>query len=89
MYHIYQTKLGEGRRMAIPAEVCQQLHLNTGDPLMIEIHEDGLHVKALGQIICELQHCFATYKTDGQSEVEELIRQRRQELGQVDTNSDA
>lgn len=79
MTQVYQTKLGEGRRMAIPVEVCQKLQIRPGDPLLVEVREDGLYVKTLEQVIGEIQQTFARYQTQDQSEVEELIRQRRQE----------
>jgi AbrB family looped-hinge helix DNA binding protein len=79
MGSVYHTKLGEGRRVAIPAEVCDRLGLHTGDPLTIRIRDDGLHLVSFEQIIREVQEAFAPYRVPGVSVVDELIRDRREE----------
>jgi AbrB family looped-hinge helix DNA binding protein len=79
MDSVFHTKLGEGRRVAIPAEVCQKLGLNPGDPLAIEIHDGGLHLIPYDQVIRDIQRAFAPYKKPGVSVVDELIRERREE----------
>jgi len=79
MEPVIHTKLGEGRRVAIPADVCQQLGLHPGDPLTIEIRDDGLHLITYAQIVREVQKAFAPYKKPGESVVDELIRERREE----------
>jgi AbrB family looped-hinge helix DNA binding protein len=81
METVFHTKLGEGRRVAIPADVCQKLGLHPGDPLAIEIHDDGLHLIPYAQIIRDVQKAFAPYKKRGVSVVDELIRERREEAG--------
>jgi len=79
MDNVFHTKLGEGRRVAIPAEVCQKVGLNPGDPVAIEIHEDGLHLVPFLQVVREVQKAFAPYKKPGVSVVDELLRERREE----------
>ena len=79
MDHVYHTKLGEGRRIAIPAEVSRQLGLRPGAPLAITIEDDGLHVVPYEQIIREVQAAFAPYRQPGVSNVDELIEERQEE----------
>jgi AbrB family looped-hinge helix DNA binding protein len=79
MNQVFHSKLGEGRRVAIPAEVCQKLGISQGDPITIEIREDGLHLIPYAQIIREVQAAFAPYKKPGVSAVDELISERRAE----------
>jgi AbrB family looped-hinge helix DNA binding protein len=79
MENVFHTKLSDGRRVAIPADVCQKLGIHPGDPLAIEIHDDGLHLIPYAQIIREVQKAFAPYKKPGVSVVDELIRERREE----------
>ena len=79
MENVFHTNLGKGRRVAIPAAVCQKLGLRPGDPLAIEIHDDGLHLVPLEQIVRDVQKAFAPYKKRGVSVVDELIRERREE----------
>src|SRR5882672_9019976 len=75
MDQVYYTKLGEGRRVAIPAEVCEELGLHPGDPLAIKVREDGLQVVHYEQIVREVQAAFAPYKRPGISEVDALIQE--------------
>jgi AbrB family looped-hinge helix DNA binding protein len=79
MSNVYHTKLGEGRRVAIPAEACEQLGLRPGAPLTILIKDDGLHVVPYEQIVREVQAAFAPYRQSGVSVVDGLIRERREE----------
>ena len=79
MDHVYHTKLGEGHRVAIPAELCKQLGLRLGAPLALEVQGDGFRVVPYEEIIREVQAAFAPYKRPGVCEVDELIRARREE----------
>jgi len=63
-----------------PAAVCQKLGMNPGDPVTIEIRGDGLYLVPYAQIIREVQAAFAPFKKPGVSAVDELIRDRRDEV---------
>lgn len=89
MDHVYHTKLGEGRRIAIPAEVCKQMGLQTGAPLTITIEGDGLHVVPYEQIVREVQAAFAPYRKPGVSVVDELIRERREEAAREEEEAES
>jgi AbrB family looped-hinge helix DNA binding protein len=88
MDQVYHTKLGEGRRVAIPAELCDELGLRPGAPLAIEVREDGLHLVPYEQIIREVQAAFAPYKRPGVSTVDELIRERREEAAREERKTE-
>lgn len=79
MDHVYYTKLGEGRRVAIPAEVCQELGLRPGDPLALKVGDEGLQLLPYEKVVREVQAAFAPYKRPGVSVVDELIQERRKE----------
>ena len=79
MENVFHTKLGEGRRVAIPAEVCHKLGLHPGDPVTVELHDNELHLVPYLQVVREVQKAFAPYKKPGVSVVDELIRERREE----------
>lgn len=40
MTHYIHTKLGDDRRVAIPAKVCDRLGIAAGDPLVLEESAD-------------------------------------------------
>jgi len=79
MDDVFHTRLGGGRRVAIPAQMCQKLGLHPGDPVAIELRDDGVHLVPYSQVIREVQKAFAPYKKPGVSVVDELIRERREE----------
>jgi len=41
MSQVIHTKMGERRRIAIPAELCQELGIEPGDPLVLESSGSG------------------------------------------------
>ena len=42
MANVIHTKLGEGRRVAIPAELCQRYGIEPGDPVVLEPTDSGI-----------------------------------------------
>jgi bifunctional DNA-binding transcriptional regulator/antitoxin component of YhaV-PrlF toxin-antitoxin module len=79
MSHVYHSKLGDGRRIAIPADACRDAGIEPGDAVTIEVREDGLRVVPFGQVIKEVQAAFAPYKKAGVSVVDEFVRQRHEQ----------
>lgn len=47
MTHVNYTKLSEGRRVAIPAELCQRYGLQPGAPVVLEPAEGGIVIRPL------------------------------------------
>jgi bifunctional DNA-binding transcriptional regulator/antitoxin component of YhaV-PrlF toxin-antitoxin module len=79
MEHVIHTKLSEGRRVAIPAELCHRYGIEPGDPVVLEPSESGIVLRPLHTVIREVQAYFADVAPAGVSLSEELIRERRQE----------
>ena len=84
MSTIYHTKLGEGRRVSIPAEACLQLGIHPGDPVSLEFRDGHLQIIPYERIIREIQAEFASFRQPGESVVDELIRERRAEAERED-----
>jgi bifunctional DNA-binding transcriptional regulator/antitoxin component of YhaV-PrlF toxin-antitoxin module len=53
MVNVVRTKLGEGRRVAIPAEVCQRCGLEPRDPVGLDPSEHGIVVRPLDAVISD------------------------------------
>jgi bifunctional DNA-binding transcriptional regulator/antitoxin component of YhaV-PrlF toxin-antitoxin module len=49
------TKMGGGRRVAIPAALCQRYGLNPGSPVVLEDSESGIVLRPLDIVIREVQ----------------------------------
>ncbi len=47
MDHVYHAKLGDSRRLALPAELCRELDLKPGDELLLTQEGDRLAVTSL------------------------------------------
>jgi bifunctional DNA-binding transcriptional regulator/antitoxin component of YhaV-PrlF toxin-antitoxin module len=80
MGNVIHTKLGEGRRVAIPAELCRRYGIEPGDPVVLEPADSGIFIRPSDAVIREVQAFFSTIApaNDGLLS-EELIRDRRQE----------
>jgi AbrB family looped-hinge helix DNA binding protein len=79
MDHVIHTKLGEGRRVVIPAELCERYGLNPGDPVVLEPSESGITVRPLDDVIEDVQAYFAGAAPAKIVLSEELLRDRRKE----------
>lgn len=79
MSHVIHTKLGEGRRVAIPAELCQEYGLEPGAPIVLEPSESGIVVRPLDTVVSEVQAFFAGVAPPKVRLSEELSRDRRAE----------
>ena len=80
MNDVVHVKLGEGRRVAIPAELCQRYGIRPGDPLVLEASEHAITLRPLDDVIREVQ---AYFKEAAPPEIimsDELIRERRAEV---------
>ena len=72
-------KLGEGRRVAVPAELCQRYGMEPGDPIVLEPSDAGIVMRPLDAVIREVQAYFADAAPPGVSLSEELLHDRREE----------
>ena len=79
MVNVIHTKLGEGRRVAIPADLCHQYGLEPGDPVVLETSDAGIMVRPLDVVIREVQAYCADFAPKDGLLSDELIRERRQE----------
>jgi bifunctional DNA-binding transcriptional regulator/antitoxin component of YhaV-PrlF toxin-antitoxin module len=84
MVNVIHTKLGEGRRVAIPAELCQRYGMEPGDPVVLEPSESGIVVRPLDVVIREVQAFFADTAPKNVLLSDELIRDRREEAKRED-----
>jgi bifunctional DNA-binding transcriptional regulator/antitoxin component of YhaV-PrlF toxin-antitoxin module len=79
MENVIHTKLGEGRRVAIPAELCERYGIEPGDPVVLEPSASGIVMRPLDAVIREVQAYFVDAAPPGVSLSEELLRDSRKE----------
>jgi bifunctional DNA-binding transcriptional regulator/antitoxin component of YhaV-PrlF toxin-antitoxin module len=84
MVNVIHTKLGEGRRVAIPAELCQRYGIEPGDSVVLEPTDSGIVMRPLETVIREVQAYFADLAPPDVKLSEELLRDRREEAKRED-----
>jgi bifunctional DNA-binding transcriptional regulator/antitoxin component of YhaV-PrlF toxin-antitoxin module len=84
MEHVIHTKMGGGRRIAIPADVCHKYGLEPGTPVVLEPTDTGLVLRPLGAVMREVQRFFADVAPPDVLLSEELSRDRRKEAERED-----
>jgi bifunctional DNA-binding transcriptional regulator/antitoxin component of YhaV-PrlF toxin-antitoxin module len=84
MNHVIHTKMGQGRRVAIPAELCHQYGLEPGAPVVLESAESGIVMRPLDKVIQEVQAFFADAAPRDVVLSDELSRDRRAEAAWED-----
>lgn len=84
MTHVIHTKVGQGRRLAIPAELCHEYGLEPGTPVVLEASESGIMVRPLATVIREVQDYFLKAIPPEVVLSEELIQERRAEAARED-----
>jgi AbrB family looped-hinge helix DNA binding protein len=75
----YRVRLASGGRIVIPAEVRQLLGIQEGEELLLTRDEAGFRLTTSRQAIRQAQSLFAKLNGEGESVVEELLRERRDE----------
>lgn len=58
MERVIHTKMSGGRRIAIPAEVCQKYGLEPGTPVVIEPTDHGIVVRPFADVVRDVQAFF-------------------------------
>ena len=77
-----RTKLGKGGRVIIPTAFRQNLHLETGDDVILHMEDNVIYLTTAEQALRKLQNKVKNYiNTTGQniSLADELIAMRRNE----------
>ena len=74
--HTYQMRIGEGRRVVLPPEVCQSLSVNVGDTIVVRLEEDRATIGSVNRTIDRFQKLVSAKVPAGASLVDELIAER-------------
>jgi AbrB family looped-hinge helix DNA binding protein len=78
-HETYRARVDSAGRVLIPASSRQRLGIGQGDEVLVEVDDRGIHIRTAAQALKEAQDYFATIKKPGESIVDELIRERREE----------
>jgi len=73
------VKIIDGGKLIIPAAFRRKLGIETGDTVVVELGEDGLHVRSLSSAVRRAQEIVREFVPDEVDLAEELIEDRRAE----------
>ena len=77
---ILATKVTEGGRIVIPADVRKRMGIEIGETITLEFDEDeSLRISTRRQALRRAQKLFKKYVPEGVSLVDELLADRRRE----------
>ena len=77
----YHAKLQDGGRIVIPAKLRKELGIKVGDEVSISRHADGALRLSTRQIAANnLRKMLAKHMKEGESLVDSLLKDRRNEL---------
>ena len=71
------VKIIDGGKLIIPAAFRRKLGIDIGDTVVIELGEDGLHVRSLSSAVRLAQDIVREFVPDEVSLADELIAERR------------
>jgi AbrB family looped-hinge helix DNA binding protein len=71
------VKIIDGGKLIIPAAFRRSLGFDTGDTVVVELDEDGLHVRSLSSAVRQAQQIVREFLPDEVNLADELIAERR------------
>jgi AbrB family looped-hinge helix DNA binding protein len=74
-----RVRVDTAGRVTLPAELRHKLGIEPGQELILAEDGQGIHLQTFAQAVQAAQEAFAPYRIPGQSVVDELIRERREE----------
>lgn len=75
----FHLKVGDGRRIVLPTEVCRRLSVGIGDEIVLRVEDDHATLSSVDQTIARFQAILAECVPPGVSMVDDLIHERREE----------
>jgi len=75
------TKIAEGGRLVIPAEIRRALGLEIGDEVIVRVEDGELRILTRGEAVKRAQDLVRRHVKGNRSLVDELSAERRAEAG--------
>ena len=74
----FHLTIGDGRRIVLPADVCENLQLGIGDTVIVAVEDDHVTLRSVDSAIERFQALVAEKVPAGTSLVDELIGERQE-----------
>jgi bifunctional DNA-binding transcriptional regulator/antitoxin component of YhaV-PrlF toxin-antitoxin module len=75
----YRAKISGGRRVVLPNEACEKLKLGIGDTVVLDVVGDSVRIRPMTSVVKDVRALAAKFIRPGESLVDELLRERREE----------
>lgn len=85
---LVKTKIGEGGRIVIPARLRQAIGVEIGDKVTVSVKDNTLRITTQKEALRRLQALVRKHVPEGVSIVDELIRDRREEVAREEAGND-
>ena len=72
----FRIRIGTGRRIVLPNEVCELLSLTVGDTIIVRVESDHATLSSADRTVERFQSMVAERVPAGYSAVDELIAER-------------
>jgi len=72
----YHIRIGDGRRVVLPTEVCKSMSLDVGDTLIVRVEPERTTLSSVERTVARFQSMLAERVPPGFSAVDELIAER-------------
>jgi AbrB family looped-hinge helix DNA binding protein len=73
------VKIVDGGKLIIPAQFRRKLGIDVGDTVVVEMDEDGLHVRSLTSAVRQAQNIVRGFVPDDAHLADDLSAERRAE----------
>jgi bifunctional DNA-binding transcriptional regulator/antitoxin component of YhaV-PrlF toxin-antitoxin module len=73
----FHLKIGDGRRIVLPTDVCDSLQLGIGDTVIVAVEDDHVTLRSVDSAVQRFQALVAEKVPAGTSLVDELIGERQ------------
>jgi len=83
----WRAQMGPDGQLVIPEEIRQELGLDEGETVVMQIKDGKLQIWSLHQAIRRAQEHMRQYIIPGQSVVDELIAERRAEAAREEAEA--
>jgi AbrB family looped-hinge helix DNA binding protein len=74
-----RTRIDAGGRIVIPRDIREALEVREGDAVLLEVDDQGLHIRSVRHAVQRAQQLVARYVKPGRSLSAELIAERRRD----------
>jgi bifunctional DNA-binding transcriptional regulator/antitoxin component of YhaV-PrlF toxin-antitoxin module len=75
-HQLFHVRVSDGRCLVLPTEVCEQLGVEVGDTVIVDVAEGKVQLHSLGTRLAEFRALVASEVPPGDCLADELLAER-------------